>query len=158
MRPTRATPDGGRACAARLEVEMLRPVGRLVVVGQQRVLRVGEVGALAVGDGVALGRVVVELGVEDLDAERDRLVAQVGLGEAEAEVAREVADVGVDGERLAEAEEVVGLVVEADEGARKAADAAVEADGVLALLLELEEQIDGAGRRSSDGSRRPGRS
>ena len=119
--------------------------GRLVVVGQQRVLRIGEVRALTVGDGVALGRVVVGLLVEDLDAERDRLVAQVGLGKAKAEIAREVADVGVDRERLAEAEEVVGLVVEADERTRETADAAVEADGVLALLLQLDEQVDGAG-------------
>ena len=48
-------------------------------------------------------------------------------------------------ERLAQAEEVVGLVVEADERARQAADAAVDADGVLALLLQLDEQVDGAG-------------
>src|SRR6202000_2131059 len=82
--------------------------------------------------------------VEDLDAERDRLVAQIGFGESEAEVAVEVADVGVDRERLAEAEEGVGLVVEADEVSREAADAAVEADGVLALLLQLDKEIDGA--------------
>ncbi len=50
----------------------------------------------------------------------------------------------LDGEGFAEAEEVVGLVVEADEGAGEAGDAAVEADGVLALFLELEQQVDGA--------------
>ena len=81
--------------------------------------------------------------VEDLQAERDRLVAEVGLGKAEAEVPRQVADVGLYRQRLAETEEVVGLVVQADEGSRKAADTAVQADRVLALLLELQQQVDG---------------
>ena len=68
---------------------------------------------------------------------------QVGLGEAEVQVAREVADVGLHAQGFAQSEEVVGLVVQADEGAGEAADAAIQADGVLALLLHLEQQLDG---------------
>ena len=48
-------------------------------------------------------------------------------------------------EGFAQAEKVVGLVVDAEEGAGKSADAAVEADGVLALFLDLQKQVDGAG-------------
>jgi hypothetical protein len=67
------------------------------------------------------------------------------LREAKEELAADVAQVALQAEGLAEAEEVVGLIVDAEEGAVEAADAAVEADGVLALFLDLEEQVDGAG-------------
>ncbi len=92
----------------------------------------------------SLGRVVVVLLGKDLHAERDGLVAQVGLGKAERQVARKVADIGLDGEGFAEAEEVVGLVVEPDERAGQAGDAAVQADRVLALFLQLQQEVDGA--------------
>ena len=55
------------------------------------------------------------------------------------------AQVGLHAEGFAQSQEVVGLVVDAEEGAGIAADAAIHADGVLALLLHLQEQIDGAG-------------
>ena len=70
---------------------------------------------------------------------------EVGLREAEEELAAHVAEVALNAERLAQAEEVVGLVVDAEEGAGESADAAVQADGVLALFLDLEEQVDGSG-------------
>ena len=57
----------------------------------------------------------------------------------------DVAEVALQAQCLAQAEEVIGLVVDAEECAGETADAAVEADGVLALFLDLEEQIDGAG-------------
>ena len=75
----------------------------------------------------------------------ERPVADVGLRESEEELAAHVAEVALHAERFAETEEVVGLVVEAEEGAGEAADAAVEADGVLALLLDLEQQVNRAG-------------
>ena len=50
-------------------------------------------------------------------------------------------------QRLAQAEEVVGGVVESDEAAGDARDAAVQADGVLAALLHLERDIHGVGLR-----------
>ena len=69
----------------------------------------------------------------------------VGLREAEEELAAHVAEVALHAERFAQAEEVVGLVVDAEERAGEAADAAVQADGVLALFLHLQQQVDGAG-------------
>ena len=69
----------------------------------------------------------------------------VGLREAKQELAADVAQVALQAEGFAQAEEVVGLVVDAQEGAGEAADAAVEADGVLALFLDFEQQVDGAG-------------
>ncbi len=81
----------------------------------------------------------------DLEADVQRPIVHVGLREAEQELAAYVAEVALHAERLAQAEEVVGLVVDAEERARKAADAAIEADGVLALLLDLQQQVHGAG-------------
>ncbi len=94
---------------------------------------------------VVLGGVVVLLVVEDLEAHIEGAVAEVGLGEAEHELPADVAQVALQAEGFAQAEEVVGLVVDAQERARQAADAAVHADGVLALLLHLEQQVHGAG-------------
>ncbi len=99
----------------------------------------------ACGGLVVLGGVEILLVVEDLEADVERPVAHVGLREAEEELAAHVAQVALQAEGFTQAEEVVGLVVNAEEGARKAADAAIEADGVLALFLHLEEQVDGAG-------------
>ena len=45
---------------------------------------------------------------------------------------------------LAFAEQVVGGVVDADEGARQSADAAGQADAVLALFLHLQRDVDRA--------------
>src|SRR5260370_32388557 len=71
-------------------------------------------------------------------------VKERGLGEPEKEAARKVAELGGKGKRLAEAQEVVGLVGETDEAAREAVDAALQADGLLAFLLEFQADVDGA--------------
>ena len=41
-------------------------------------------------------------------------------------------------------EEVVGLIGQADEAAGESADAALQADGLFALFLQLEHNVDGA--------------
>ena len=68
---------------------------------------------------------------------------QIRLREAEKELAAHVADVALNAQGFAQAEEVVGLVIHSEEGAGESADAAIETDGVLAFLLDLEEQVDG---------------
>ena len=128
----------------------------LVVVLRQRLLRRRQVHRLAGRGLVVLGRVVVLLVVEDLEADVERTIAHVGLREAEQELAADVAQVALHAERFAQAQEVVGLVVDAQEGARKPADAAVQADRVLALLLHLEQQVDRAGLGDPGGLRNPG--
>ena len=60
-------------------------------------------------------------------------------------VRADVAQIALQAEGFTQAEEVVGLVVDAQESARQAAQAAVQADGVLALFLDLEQQVHGAG-------------
>src|SRR5258708_3012196 len=118
------------------------PRRRLVVVRQQRLLGRCQVLGLVVRNRVALRRVVVVLAREHLDAERDRLVAEVRLRKPEAKVARKVADVGLHRERLAQAQEVIRRVVQTDKRSRQSADAAVQPDRVLALLLQLQQEID----------------
>ncbi len=86
---------------------------------------------------VVLGRVNGESGL-------DGGVEQVGLGKSKEEVGLAVAQAGLNGERFAESEEVVGAVGEADKGAGQTADAALQSDAVLALLFDLEREIDGA--------------
>ena len=81
---------------------------------------------------------------EDRKADLDRAVEQIRLGEAERQNALAIADVGLHRQGLAQAEEVVGAVAEPDEGTRQSAHAAGQADAVLALLLHLESQVDGA--------------
>src|SRR6185437_8638783 len=74
-----------------------------VVVGQQRLLRVGDVRTDALRDGVRLRWVVVRFAREDLNPQRSRAVPQVRFIETEADVALQVADVGSRGQRLAQA-------------------------------------------------------
>src|ERR1035441_7350416 len=69
----------------------------------------------------------------------------VRLREAKQELAAHVAKVALHTERFAESEEVVGLVVDAEERTGQSTDTAIQTDGVLALLLNLEEQVYGAG-------------
>ena len=116
----------------------------LIVLLQQRLLSIGQIRGIAAGKLVVLRRVVVVLVVEDLESEVERTVAEIWLVEAEEQCTRNVAGVGLHAQRFTESEEVVGLVVKTDEGPAEAADAAIEADGVLALLLDFQEQIDGA--------------
>jgi hypothetical protein len=74
----------------------------------------------------------------------DRPVKQVGFREAEHQVALVLADLRGKGERFAESEEIVGLIGQADESAGQAADAALQADRLLALFVQLEQQVDGS--------------
>ena len=48
----------------------------------------------------------------------------------------------LDLKRLAQAQEVVGGVVESHESAFQSADAAVQADAVLAFFVDLQRQVD----------------
>ena len=119
--------------------------GLIVVLGELLSCAVVRLRAVPLGGLVGLGCVEVRLVVVDLKAHIERAVVDVRLREAKEELAANVADVALHAECFAQSQEVVGLVVEAEEGARESADAAVEADGVLALLLDLEEEVDGAG-------------
>src|SRR5260370_16688889 len=69
-------------------------------------------------------------------------VKEIGLGESEKETTRKISELGGKGKRLAEAQEVVGLVGETDETAGEAADAALQADGLLAFFLEFQAHVD----------------
>ena len=117
------------------------PIRRCVVVGQQRLLRRRYIRARIVGDRVRLGRVVVRLPRENFHAHRDRLVAQIRLIEPEAHVAGQVADVRRRRQRLAQPQKVVGLVVQPHKRPRQSADPAVHPNRVLALLLQLQQQV-----------------
>ena len=46
--------------------------------------------------------------------------------------------------RFAQAEEIVRLIGQADEPARKSADATVQADRLLSLFFDLEVEVDGS--------------
>ena len=72
----------------------------------------------------------------------DGAVKQVRFCEAEGQRPLATAQLRVEAKRLAQTQEVVRRVAETDEAAREARDAAVEADGVLAALLDLEGQVD----------------
>ena len=82
--------------------------------------------------------------VVNVETKLQRPVKHVRLGEAEADAFRQVSDAGLDLKRLAQAEEVVGRIVDADEGAFQSAHAAVQADAVLALFMDLQRQVDQA--------------
>src|SRR5258708_11464621 len=75
------------------------------------------------------------------EAAADRPVKQVRLRESEHQVPLVLADLRGKGERFAESEEIVGLVGQADESAGQPADAALQPDGLLALFMELEQQV-----------------
>src|SRR6185437_16303055 len=83
---------------------------------------------------IVLGRVVVVLAIEDLEAKVQRAVVNIGLIESKAHVSGNAADVGLQGQGFAHAEEVIRLVIQTQEGTAQAAHAAVQADGVLAFL------------------------
>src|SRR5260370_18520835 len=71
-------------------------------------------------------------------------VKEIGLGESEKKTARRISELGGKGKCLGEGQEVVGLVGETDETAGEAADAALQADGLLAFFLEFQADVDGA--------------
>ena len=83
------------------------------------------------------------LAIEDGEAGGDGAVEQIRLREAEHEAALQVAELRGEGQSFAEAQEVVGLIGKANEGACQSADATLQADGLLALFLKLEIEIDG---------------
>src|SRR5258706_15619682 len=81
---------------------------------------------------------------EDRKAGGDGTIEKIGVGEAEHEASLNIAELRGEGQGFAEAEEIVGLVGESDERAGHAADAALQTDGLLALFLEFQREIDGA--------------
>src|SRR5882724_4354163 len=81
---------------------------------------------------------------EDREAGGDGTVEKIGLGEAEHEAALNVAELRGEGESFAEAEKIVGLIGKANERAGQSADAALQTDGLLALFLELQGEVDSA--------------
>ena len=88
-------------------------VGAHVVVLRQRLLRSGQVQRRAGRGLVVLGRVVILLVVEDLEAHVDGAIADIRLRKAEEELAADAAQVGLHAEGFAQSKEVVGLVVDA---------------------------------------------
>ena len=75
----------------------------------------------------------------------DGPVKEIRLGKTKHERARQASKLRGECERLAKAEEVVGLISEAHETAGQAADAALQANGLLAFFLELERDVDRSG-------------
>src|SRR5208283_5042696 len=91
-----------------------------------------------------LGLVVFVQGREHGEAARDGAVKQVGFRESEHDAALVLPHLRRKGQRLAESQEVVRLVGEPDESSHQPADAALQADGLLALFLQFEQEVDGA--------------
>src|SRR5581483_10044073 len=85
--------------------------------------------------------VEVELSGVNRESRLQRAVPQVGLGESELEIALAVTDVCADAESFPQAQKIVGLVSQADESSGQAADAAGEADAVLALFMDFQEEV-----------------
>src|SRR5882757_9390736 len=81
---------------------------------------------------------------EDRKTGGDGAIEKIWLGEAEHEAALNVTELRGEGEGFAETEKIVGLIGESDERAGQATDAALQTDGLLALFLELQGEIDGA--------------
>src|SRR5712671_3430753 len=81
---------------------------------------------------------------EDRKTGGDWAIEEVRLGKAKHEAALNVAELRGEGESFAETEKIVGLIGESDERAGQATDAALQTDGLLALFLELQGEIDGA--------------
>jgi len=79
-----------------------------------------------------------------VEAGGDGPVEEVRFREAEHEAALKVAKLGGEGESFAETQEVVGLIGETDETTGQAADTALQPDGLFALFLQLQIQIDSA--------------
>ena len=112
----------------------------LVILDELRV----DADRLSQGQRFLLGLVKIVLAIENGETRGDRPVEEVGLGEAKHEAALEVAKLGGEGQSFAETQEIIGLVGQADKGAGESADAPLQSDGLLALFLELEIEIDGA--------------
>src|SRR5882762_1157864 len=81
---------------------------------------------------------------EDRKTGRNGAIEKIGLGKAKHEAALNIAELSGEGESFAETEKIVGLIGESDERAGQATDAALQTNGLLALFLELQGEIDGA--------------
>ena len=104
--------------------------------------RVGQAQVLPAEDGELPGLVVLGLGVVHVETKLQWPVKHVGLGKTEPDALRQVPDAGLHLKRLTQTEEVVGRVVDAHKRAFQAAHAAVQANAVLALLFDLQRQVD----------------
>ena len=76
------------------------------------------------------------------EAGADRPVEKIWLGESKHKAALQTAELRGERKGFAQAEEIVGLIGQADEPAGESADAAVQADRLLALLLDLQIEVD----------------
>src|SRR5882672_4700700 len=81
---------------------------------------------------------------EDRKTGGDGTVEKIGFGEAEHEAALNIAELRGEGESFAETEKIVGLIGKTNERAGQSADAALQTDGLLALFLELQGEVDSA--------------
>src|SRR5215207_4706497 len=98
-------------------------------------------GLLVLREERALAEELLRLGVER-EADRDGAVLDVGLGEREEDRLLPVAEGELEREALAAAEQVVRRVVEPEERAADAGDAAVERDLVAAALRDAQVDVD----------------
>src|SRR6267143_6294788 len=75
------------------------------------------------------------------EAAADRPVKQVGLRKPEHQVPLVLPDLRGKGQRFPKSQKVVRLVGQTDESARQAADTALQSDRLLALFLQLQQQV-----------------
>src|SRR5208337_1109702 len=78
------------------------------------------------------------------EATRDRPVKQVRFRESEHYAALILPHLRRKGQRFAQSQEVVRLVSQPDESSHQPADAALQANRLLALFLQLQQQVNGA--------------
>src|SRR5712692_164123 len=79
---------------------------------------------------------------KNCEASGDGPVKQIRLGKTKHEGARQTSELRGEGQRFAKTQEIVGLIGEADEAAGQSTDAALQTDGLLALFLEFEGNVD----------------
>src|SRR5258708_21085394 len=75
------------------------------------------------------------------EAAANGAIEQVRFREAEHQVALVLADLCGEGERFPKSQKVVRLISEPDESAGEPADAALQSDRLLALFLQLQQQV-----------------
>src|SRR5260370_833001 len=92
----------------------------------------------------ALGLVEFVEGGKYGETAADRTVKQIRFRKAEHQVSLVLPDLGGKSEGFAETQKIVGLVGQADEAAGQTADAALQANRLLAFFLELQEEVDRA--------------
>ena len=94
--------------------------------------------------GFLLGLVKVVLARENRESRGDGPIEEVRLRESELQGALVLAELRGEGKGFAQAEEVVSLIGEADKTAGETANTALQTDGLFALFLQLEIDVDGA--------------